>query len=296
MAEKSMLWSAPTSGDGSSSYTEDETTRLFRAVFGALGKGGVILGYDNELAVSGTSSPVSVNTGAAFVYGYFYWNTASVSVTVPTPVLGTTLHKIILRADWSAKTVRIARIAGSDGSPVPPSVTQNPGVIYEIPLAEISITTGGVITVTDSRSFAHFGSKVNANMFEMGVIEDVHLNKRILRAPYRQGGDASNWHTIGTSNYQLESQNAQMFGSVRWTGAAAASGSVAITFPPNVTFVNTPIVFVTPYRTASAPLSVAVNPTTTGFTLYWQDGTAATYTSIDFFWMVIGNYSGYSVT
>lgn len=291
-----MLWGAPTSGDGASAYTEDETTRLFRAVFGALGKGGVILGYDNELAVSGTASPVAVNTGAAFVYGYFYWNTASVNVNVPTPVIGTTLHKIVLRASWASKTVRLAIISGSDGSPVPPSETQTPGVTYEITLANISITTGGVITVTDSRSFCHFGSKINNGMYEALSLDDVHIRKRIPKFPYRRGGHADDWDIPGTTDYQLDYSNVQMVGSAQWTGGAAASGSLAVTFPTNVTFTYVPIVLAQLHKGSASPISIAVNPTTTGFTIYWQDASAATHTSLDFFWQVLGRHAAYSVT
>lgn len=296
MTEKSMLWGAPTSGDGASAYTEDETTRLFRAVFGAAQKGGVIYGYDNDLAVSGTSSPVVVATGAAFVYGYFYWNTANVNVAIPTPVIGTTKHKVILRATWASKTVRIALISGLDGSPIGPSLTETPGVTYEIVLADISITTGGVITVTDQRGFTHFGSKVSNGMYEPLSLDDIHIRKRIPKFPYRQGGHFENWDTPGTTNFELTYQNALMVGSAQWTGAAAASGSLAVTFPTNVTFDFNPIVFAQVHGGASFPISVIVNPTTTGFTLYWQDASAATHTSLDFFWQVFGHHTSYSVT
>ena len=81
-----------------------------------------------------------------------YFNTASVSVTIPTPASSTRVDYIVLRANWTAQTVRITRVAGTEGAGAP-SLTQSAGTTWDIPLATVSITTGGVITVTDARVY-----------------------------------------------------------------------------------------------------------------------------------------------
>jgi len=154
MAEKSILWETSGTGDGTGSgYPDDDLFQLFRSFCPqSTNKGGVAPNVLNELAVSGTSSPVAVNTGQALVYGIPYFNSASVNVAISTPASLTRIDRIVLRADWTAQTVRITRIAGSEGGAAP-AMTQSAGTTWDIPLATVSITTGGVITVTDAREW-----------------------------------------------------------------------------------------------------------------------------------------------
>ena len=154
MAEKSLLWDTNGTGDGTGTgYTETDMIQLFRSLFTrSSNMGGVVPDYLNELAVSGTSSPVSINTGAGLCYGIPYWNTASVTVAIATPAVSTRVDRIVLRADWTAQTVRITRIAGTEGAGTP-AMTQSAGTTWDVPLATVSITTGGVITVTDAREW-----------------------------------------------------------------------------------------------------------------------------------------------
>lgn len=175
MAEKSILWSAPTSGDGAAGYTQDEATRLFRHLIGDDTNIGILPGVGNELAASGSASPLSVATGSAFVYGFFYWNDSPRSVTVTSPVVGTTGHRLVVRANWSAKQVRIFDIANSDGVSAIPAAENNPGTLYDVTIATFTITTGGVITLTDARTFAHLATKVDASMIDADSVTDAAL-------------------------------------------------------------------------------------------------------------------------
>ena len=88
-------------GDGSSSgYTADNMFQLFRALLGGVtgtDLAGVAPDYLNGLAVAGSSSPLSVDTGAALVYGIPYFNSASVDVAVSTPASATRIDRIVLR-------------------------------------------------------------------------------------------------------------------------------------------------------------------------------------------------------
>lgn len=155
MAESSLFWVTNGTGDGASGgYTQTQMFEWLRSFLApsATNLGGVAPDYQNKLAVSGTSSPVSVATGAALVYGIPYVNTGAVTVAIPTPSGATRIDRIVLRANWTAQTVRITRIAGTEGGAAP-SLTQSAGTTWDIPLAQASITTAGVITVTDQREY-----------------------------------------------------------------------------------------------------------------------------------------------
>ncbi len=158
MAESSIFWTTGATGDGALPYTMAQVTAWLRRTFTpGQTNGGILKGYGSELAVSGTSSPVTVATGAAQVYGFPYENDSAATVAIPTPSGATRIDRIVLRASWAAQTVRITRIAGTEEGGAP-SLTQTPGTTYDIPLAQVSITTGGVITVTDQRVFCTFGT------------------------------------------------------------------------------------------------------------------------------------------
>jgi len=152
-AEASRFWTTGGAGDGASTYTAANFAQFLRETFmTAPASEGVLYGIGNNLAVTGASSPVAVNTGAGLVYGIFYTNDASVNVAIPTPASSTRVDVIVLRASWAAQTVRITRVAGTEGAGVP-AITQVANTTWDIPLANVSITTGGVCTVTDVRTY-----------------------------------------------------------------------------------------------------------------------------------------------
>jgi hypothetical protein len=167
MAERSQFWDTGTTGDGTTTITQAQTTEWFRdattprsgATSGPNTSQGIYRGVMNELAVSGAASPVSVNSGAATVAGFYYKNDAAVNVAVATPAANTRIDRVVLRAVYGVtRTVRITLITGVEGLGTPPALTQSDGATWDIPLAQVSITTGGVITVTDERVFAQFAT------------------------------------------------------------------------------------------------------------------------------------------
>lgn len=166
MAEKSILWTTGATGDGATAYTQAEVTRWQRQFFVGADNEGVAKDYLNELATTGTATPVATNTGAAYVYGFPYWNTASVDTAIPTPSGNTRIDRLVLRAGWAAQTIRITRIAGTEGSGTPPAITQTASTTWDNPLYQASITTGGVITLTDEREFLHPNIAINTDMLD----------------------------------------------------------------------------------------------------------------------------------
>lgn len=158
MTERSRFWDGVAVGDATEAPYDASTefAAVLRSICGANGVatnlGGVFDNELNELAVSGASSPLSVASGRALAYGNWYESDAAVSVVVPTPAASTRIDRIVLRKDWTAQTVRITRIAGVEGGGAP-SLVQIAGTTWDTPLAQASITTGGVITLTDQREF-----------------------------------------------------------------------------------------------------------------------------------------------
>ena len=156
MAERSYYWEALTTGDASlAPYTSSTYHTLWKILFSMEDNEGVVQDYLNALVVAGVSGGVSVGTGAGLVAGGFYRNSASVSVTIPTPVTDPRIDRIVLQKLWLNQTIRIARLTGTENaSPTAPALTQTDAVQWEVPLAQALITTAGVITVTDEREFA----------------------------------------------------------------------------------------------------------------------------------------------
>ena len=133
MAESSIFWTTNGTGDGGANYTESQLIAWLRRTFiRDATTQGVLAGYANGLKVTGTTTPVSVATGAGMVYGFPYESTGAVTVDVPTPSVSTRIDRIVLRADWSAQTVRIARVAGAEGGSAP-TLTQTAGATWGRP-------------------------------------------------------------------------------------------------------------------------------------------------------------------
>lgn len=168
MTESSRFWTTGTTGDGTSTYTQDQVMDWLRKMFLYDPTTQCVLkGAGNDLAVTGTASPISINTGAGYVYGFFYENTAAVTKTITTPVVGTTGFRVVLQATWgTTRTVRIAVLSSADGTPTAPAVTQTPGTLYEVSLATGTITTGGVIAITDDRHYVHPNMMVSTAMLD----------------------------------------------------------------------------------------------------------------------------------
>lgn len=154
MTESSFFWNDNGIGDASlSPYSDYEfVSEVFRFVLqydretmGPIDTGDPA--YTGGLVVNAGAGQVTVQTGVALVDGSFYKNSAAVIVAILTPAASTRVDRIVLRKDFGAQTVRIFRIAGTEGAGAP-SITQTDGVTWDVKLATVSITTGGVITVT----------------------------------------------------------------------------------------------------------------------------------------------------
>lgn len=159
MTEVSRPWSGTSTGDaGPYSDNQWATTWMNMIGFGADSiNRGVIRGVDNDLRVtaqSPASNAVDVNTGAAVVQGKWYLSDAVESFTISANGSGNPrIDTIVLRADYTAQTVRLALKTGTPAAtPAAPSLTQTAGVTWEIPVADIEVANG-FATITQDNIF-----------------------------------------------------------------------------------------------------------------------------------------------
>jgi hypothetical protein len=125
---------------------------------------------------------VSINTGGALVDGKPYTNSAAVAVNIPSAsgAGNTRIDRITLRADWTAQTVRIFRLAGVDAaSPSAPALVQTSQTTWDLPLYQALVNTAGTVTLTDERVFGQVGadglaalSVTNAKLASNAVTND----------------------------------------------------------------------------------------------------------------------------
>jgi hypothetical protein len=168
MTETSLPWGGTSVGDAAlAPYTDDAWSDWQSLVFTTdRTTQGILFGYLSEMKVTGIASPVMVSNGAAIVDGKIYVNDSAINLAIPTPGGATRIDLIVLRKDFVAQTVRVVRVAGVEGGGAP-SPVQIDGTTWDIPFYQASITTGGVITLTDRRIYAYTrllpGNRLTAN-------------------------------------------------------------------------------------------------------------------------------------
>ena len=310
--EDSLFWTTSGTGDGASGgYTMAELVYnwLKKTLIGDPTDEGVLYGVDSDLAVSdGGGTQVNIAAGAAYVGGFFYYNTTTVNKTLDTPTAQNRIDRIVLRADWTAQTVRITVIKGTEGGGAP-SLTQTEGTIWEISLAQVTVTTGGDLTnLTDERVYLHPNFEVDTAMIRDQAVttaklpdsaistaklandsvDDTKAGNRVPQFYRRQGGSATDWSTVGTTTYTPDAVRMQG-GAKRWSGAGASSGYFSITFP--VAFSYRPIIIATVVGDGEADRNVTFDVSdiwATGAEVYWKTTDGTTKISIDFHWLAIG--------
>lgn len=158
MTERSRPWDGTTLGDATESPYDAATefARILRATTGSeenLNKGGVVMDATGfaDYAISTFSANVSrVQSGLGWVQGTWHESDNVIDFNIPTPSASTRVDRIVLRKSWASQTVRLTRIAGTEGAG-PPGIASSFGSVWDVPLWLISITTGTVITYTDER-------------------------------------------------------------------------------------------------------------------------------------------------
>lgn len=154
MSELSLPFGGTTVGDAGP-YTDAEWQQAWAnlAIGGLRGNIGPILGGGaqpyNSLRVQArtpASTIIDVLSGSALVQGVLYINTGTVSFTVAANASGNPrIDLIVVQLDYTLQITRLALKQGTPAAtPVPPTLTQTVGVMWEIPIGEIAIANGFV--------------------------------------------------------------------------------------------------------------------------------------------------------
>jgi len=266
MAEISMPWNEAIIGD-CGPYSDDQWTDMQRKIFqNDRSKDGVILAYLNSLLVTNpVGNTVRVASGGAMVDGKFYESDGNVDFAAVLNIGD--YYRIVLRKSFAVQEVRLA-ILGPDPISTP-ALTQVDGVTWEIPLATILIIGGPAISITDEREYISMTSIVG----------------------FRQGGSATNFATVGTTNYPpalIRQQHGAVV--VTFPGAPALiSDEITITFPK--AFSNIPVMFGSCYKKAAGELCfvcfTAITSTTFKIKCWCPTATAQ---SCSVYWKALGPF------
>lgn len=156
MVERSRFWDGTVLGDATVAPYDAATefAEVMMAVsdsYASSDKGGV-LSLASLAVTNFAANTVRVAAGQAMVWGTWYENSANLDFTIPTPAVSTRVDRIVLRKSWAAQTVRLTRIAGTEGGGTP-ALVQIAGTTWDIPIAIVSIViTTGTMTITDLRA------------------------------------------------------------------------------------------------------------------------------------------------
>ena len=200
MVETSGFWttSGSPSGHQVASYTQAHHSKALMLAAGAKGLDGVATSYLGGLEVTAGSGKVTVADGGGLVDGKWYEKTSTDDIAISSPTSGTErIDRVILKASWGTTyTVTCELKAGTaSSSPKPPALTQTRGGIFEISLAQVRVSSAGVITVTDERYPAE--NTQTMPILAVGEVETLVASSSI---PVRQIIIPEHWHGAVLTN------------------------------------------------------------------------------------------------
>lgn len=292
MTEKSYWWTTGGAGDGAATYTRADLSEVVRIMCAVNGWEGVGTGYLNDLewSVPGANT-FRVAPGSACVDGKPYSSTANVDVTIPSCSVGVTrIDRIVLRAGWTAQTVRITRIAGTEaGSPVPPAITQTPGTTYDIMLYQVRVNSSGTVNLElDERVYA----QVTTNGIKNSAVDHDKVGERVAYLRFRKGGSSTEWATPGTSTTIPTVRVAHVCGSSSVAVTTAmASATITVSWGGTSEFSYSPIPVVTMKKPTSTNIIVTVESIAASsmvISLRPVSGNFANNETITVYWHIFG--------
>lgn len=271
MTITSMPWALAGGGDHGP-YTDTEWAQMQSDMFvhdpsvQGIFPAGTMFAVTNPAGLT-----IRTAAGSALVNGRFVRNTADIDKTVVAPGVGTNYYAIVIRVTYATQTPSVEILGPSTVStPVPTQDTS----MWELEIAAVSVTSGGVVSITDKR--------VAIGSLTIG----------------RQGDPASaDWNMAAVpgvvGNYAPSAAKIQV-GDYRFA-VGGHSGICGITFPAPYT-AGQPVAFVqiTDSGGSGSPTkALIIDGITTdlnGVTFHWQDIAWAgeDYTWIEVVWQSIG--------
>jgi len=219
MTERSRFWDGSATGDAVSITDDELMDRFFRALLNGTGNQGVLKGWLNELEVTdGGALNASVDTGGGILYGLFYQNDAAATVALP----NNSTVWVVVRRDWATPQARLTQVA---------ALVQNPGVTYDIPLAQVTTLAGIITLITDGRDFCEFSTILQDNVVETDHIQNDAVTTAKLenqaRSVYFPYGAMEPDATNPPTNYP---QTTRVPYFPAWSFSAAALNTIWVTF------------------------------------------------------------------
>jgi len=226
MAQRSRFWDGTTIGDATVAPYDagTEFSEVMTAVAGLTSdpnKGGVV----STISVSMfTATTLRIGAFEALVYGAWYQNDANIDITVPTPAAATRIDTVVLRKNWAAQTVRVFVINGTEGGSAP-ALVQTPGVTWDVPIATLSTTTGGVTTITPNSARADFWYRTAP-----GIIKTD--NSAIIQTPFQvnplttRSVGVTDAEMVTFDSNEILKYSAAYFEDISWTAANPSRGTM----------------------------------------------------------------------
>jgi hypothetical protein len=150
-------------------------------------------------------------------------------------------------------------------------------------IADLNITSGKIAANSViAGKIATGGVSATAQLAD-DIVDDTKVGNRVPQFYRRQGGDASNWATTGTTS-RTPGMVRMQGGAIEWTGSIVPQGGITITFP--VAFSNNPLAFATT-TTSFITLRIA-SISTTQVEIFWYDTSGGGKTSVGINWLAIG--------
>lgn len=176
MAQLSGFWTTTGGGAGDQqvSYTQAQLAKAFQVISACSGFEGVAGGYLNELSATVPSNnTVTIAPGGGVVDGHWFYLDAPINKTIAsaTGAGNTRIDRIVLRCSWGTTfKADIVVLAGVNAAtPSPPALTKTSGTTYDITLWQARVTTTGVVTLTDERTWA---KQKDITVFQLKVVGD----------------------------------------------------------------------------------------------------------------------------
>ncbi|MFD0768876.1 hypothetical protein ACFQZ1_08110 [Bacillus sp. CGMCC 1.60114] len=207
MTERSFLFDSefdPATGKPDRAMNSTDFARVFNWFLGS----GIIKGFKDELKViaQGSGMKTVVQPGAAFVEGRPYSNDANIVLTHdPADATKTRVDEVVLRLDLSKgkRSINVVVKKGALGANVPPLLQEDDvfsgGLIFEIPLAIITITPGK--SYIDNSQIANQHS--TGIYIDLMSISGMYLKQDDAKTLYTYNASTSDgWYTVGNSPWE----------------------------------------------------------------------------------------------
>jgi len=190
MVERSRFWDGSILGDAVSITSAEWMDRVTRALLDGTGNQGVLRNWLNELEVTdGGGLNAAIDTGGAIMYGLYYENDTATTAVLP----NNAVSEVVVRRSWAAQTARITVIAAP--------LVQNPGVTYDVPLAQVTTVAGAITLITDTRDFCEFSTEPPPLSVQTENIQANAVTSAEMINPTR-------WVTRGAGSLEPDATNA----------------------------------------------------------------------------------------